>query len=176
MAVVLMGVSGCGKTLIGSRLASSAGAGFVEGDRHHPSGNVDRMARGLPLRDEDRWAWLDSIAAEIARAGRQGSLLVVACSALKRRYRDRLRAAGTPILFIHLEVDQATAAARVSSRRNHFMPASLIDSQFADLEPPEPDELAVGLDATQDPDALVAQAMAALTAIPKHEGTAACME
>ena len=162
--VVVMGVSGSGKTALGKRLAVRLGGRFVEGDRYHPPENISRMAGGLPLRDEDRWAWLDAIAAEIARAERQGETLVVACSALKHIYRDRLRAASRRILFIHLAVDRDTAAARVAARRHHFMPASLIDSQFSDLEPPSPDETAITLDATLRLDELVAMAAAVATA------------
>ena len=159
---VLMGVSGSGKTLIGEALAGSIGGRFIEGDQYHPQANISRMASGQPLRDEDRWGWLDAIAAEIASADRAGGTLVVACSALKRAYRDRLRAASERIVFIYLEVSRDTAAARVAARRGHFMPPSLIDSQFAALEPPAPDEEALYLDGAGDPADLVSQALAAL--------------
>jgi gluconokinase len=160
---VVMGVSGSGKTRIGEALAEAIGARFVEGDRYHPPENISRMKSGLPLRDEDRWSWLDAIAEEIAEATGENRPLVVACSALKRVYRDRLRRASRHILFIHLDVDRATAADRVASRQGHFMPASLIDSQFSDLEPPEADERAFVLDSTRDPAVLVPLAAAALT-------------
>jgi len=159
---VMMGVSGCGKTLIGGALAAAAGARFIDGDRYHPPENIRRMQGGLPLRDEHRWGWLDAIAAEIAAVERRGGMLVVGCSALKRIYRDRLRRASPRILFIHLEIDRATAAARVAARPNHFMPASLIDSQFADLEPPAAEERALTLDAALEPAVLVELAAAAL--------------
>ncbi len=168
--VVMMGVSGSGKTLIGSMLAASAGARFIDGDGYHSPENIGRMRSGLPLRDEDRWSWLDAIAAEIAAAGRNGGRLVVACSALKRAYRDQLRRASPHILFIHLEVDRATAAARVASRQDHFMPASLVDSQFADLEPPGREEKALTLDAARGPAGLVTLAEAALRAFAGDEG------
>ena len=129
--IVVMGVSGSGKTVVGSGLATALGGRFAEGDRFHPSENIARMSAGMPLRDEDRWGWLDAIAVEIARAALDGEALVVACSALKRIYRDRLRRACPDLLFIHLDVDRDTAAARVGARKGHFMPASLIDSQFA---------------------------------------------
>jgi gluconokinase len=161
---VLMGVSGSGKTLIGRALAETAAASFIDGDHYHPPANIGRMSAGLPLRDEDRWGWLDAIAAEIAAVERRGGRLVIACSALKRAYRERLRQASPRILFIHLEIDRATAAARVAARRNHFMPASLIDSQFAALEPPAPEEGALTLDATGEPAAIVALAAEALLA------------
>ena len=114
------------------------------------------MSSGMPLRDEDRWGWLDAIAVAINLAERQGETLVVACSALKRIYRDRLRMASRHLQFVYLEIGRETAAARVAARKGHFMPASLIDSQFADLEPPAPDEDAIKLDAAKDPVQLVA--------------------
>ena len=160
--VVVMGVSGSGKTLVGEALAAAMHARFAEGDRYHPAANIERMAGGLALRDEDRWGWLDAIAADIAAAERQGRALVVTCSALKRAYRDRLRLASRHILFVHLAVDRDVAAARVAARKGHFMPASLVDSQFADLEPPATDEGALAVDATGDPDDLVAQVISAL--------------
>ena len=154
--IVVMGVSGCGKTLVGAALAKRMGARFVEGDSYHPAQNIERMASGKPLRDEDRWGWLDAIAVEIARTEREGGKLVVTCSALKRLYRDRLRRASRHILFAYLEVERDLAAGRVASRKGHFMPASLIDSQFAALEPPTVDEFALKLDASQRPADLVA--------------------
>ena len=160
MIVVVMGVAGCGKTVIGSRLAEALGGRFAEGDRFHPPENISRMSDGLPLRDEDRWGWLDAIATEISEADRQGETLVVACSALKRVYRDRLRLASRRLSFVYLEIGRDAAAARVAARQDHFMPASLIDSQFAALEPPTPDETVLTLDATQDPAELVAFAAA----------------
>ena len=160
--VVVMGVSGSGKTVIGARLAEALGGRFAEGDRFHPPENISRMSAGLPLRDEDRWGWLDAIATEISEAERQGETLVVACSALKRVYRDRLRLASRRLRFVYLEIGRDAAAARVAARKGHFMPASLIDSQFAALEPPAPDEEAVTLDAAGDPAELVAFALAAI--------------
>ena len=118
-----MGVSGSGKTVVGAALAEAIGGRFIEGDRYHPPANISRMASGQPLRDEDRWSWLDAIAVEIAEADRQGVMLVVACSALKRIYRDRLRRASGRILFVYLEIgrDEAAAAWRrgraISCRR-----------------------------------------------------------
>lgn len=163
--IVVMGVSGAGKTMIGQALSRALGARFAEGDRFHPPENIARMSAGLPLRDEDRWGWLDAIAGEIADSERNGEALVIACSALKRAYRDRLRLASRHLRFVYLEVDRDLAAARIAARKDHFMPASLTDSQFADLEPPEADENAVKLDATRDPAELAAQA-ASLLAVP----------
>jgi gluconokinase len=161
--VVVMGVSGSGKTLIGSALADALGGRFVEGDQFHPPENIARMSSGMPLRDEDRWGWLDAIAIEINEAERNGETLVVACSALKRIYRDRLRLASRHLRFVYLEIGRDVAAARVAARKGHFMPASLIESQFADLQPPAPDENALKLDATGDPAELAAYAASALS-------------
>ena len=161
-ACVVMGVAGCGKSAVGSALAEMLGWAFVEGDSLQPAANVARMASGLPLTDAHRWDWLDAVGAAIALAGRKGEGSVAACSALKRAYRDRLRSYDDRILFIHLEIDKAAAASRVAARKGHFMPASLVDSQFADLQPPGPDEMAVLLDATRPVEQLVAQAAAIL--------------
>ena len=162
LIVVVMGVSGSGKTLIGSALAQALGARFVEGDRFHPPENIARMSDGMPLRDEDRWGWLDAIAIEIAETERNGGRLIVACSALKRIYRDRLRLASRQLGFVYLEIDRDTAAARVAARKGHFMPASLIDSQFADLQPPAVDEGALKFDARGSSSQLVTDAAFAL--------------
>jgi gluconokinase len=158
--VVVMGVAGCGKTVVGEGLARALGWGFIEGDRLHPQANIERMSAGLPLTDAHRWSWLDAIGMRIAEAERNGAGSVAACSALKRAYRDRLRSHDRRILFIYLEIDKATAAARIAARKDHFMPASLIDSQFADLEPPGPDEAVVWLDARRAVGDLVAEAAA----------------
>ena len=164
--VVVMGVSGSGKTVVGAALARALGGRFAEGDRFHPPENISRMSAGLPLRDEDRWGWLDAIAVEIGEAERRGETLVVACSALKRIYRDRLRLASRHLKFVYLEISRETAAARVAARKGHFMPASLIDSQFGDLEPPLPDEDALTLDAADDPAQIVAQAASQMAFSP----------
>lgn len=161
--VVVMGVSGSGKSVVGSALAEALGARFAEGDSFHPPENISRMSAGMPLRDEDRWGWLDAIAVEIANAERGGESLVLACSALKRVYRDRLRLASRHLRFVYIDIARDIAAERVAARKDHFMPASLIDSQFADLEPPAADEHAIRLDATGEPFALVSQAALALT-------------
>jgi gluconokinase len=161
-AIVVMGVAGCGKTAVGEALAAALGWRFIEGDRLHPPANIERMSAGLPLTDAHRWAWLDAIGARIAEAERDGA--VAACSALKRIYRDRLRSYSHRLLFVHLDIDKATAVHRVASRAGHFMPASLVESQFADLEPPGPDEMAVRLDANRTVGELVAEAAAALEA------------
>ena len=159
---VVMGVAGCGKTAVGEALAAALGWRMIEGDRLHPAANVERMSAGLPLTDAHRWGWLDAIGAEIAAARHDHVGAIAACSALKRSYRDRLRGFAPHILFVHLAIDKATARDRVASRRGHFMPASLIDSQFADLEPPGADEGAITLDARRPIAELVAEALPAL--------------
>lgn len=144
-----MGVAGCGKSVVGEALAAALGALFVEGDRLHPPENVARMASGEPLTDQLRQGWLDAIGQRIAASVAGGRGVVAACSALKRSYRDRLRGFCQDIVFVHLEIDPATAKLRVGNRKGHFMPASLVDSQFAILEAPAADERALTLDGTR---------------------------
>jgi gluconokinase len=149
VAIVVMGVSGAGKTTVGLRLAHALGARFIDGDHLHTDAARAKMAAGHALTDEDRWPWLDRIGAELARSHRT----VIACSALRRAYRDRLRAAAGPKLrFVYLEATPAEMRARVAGRVGHYMPASLVDSQFAALEPPdvEPDVIATSADADLD--------------------------
>jgi len=148
-AIVVMGVAGCGKSAVGIALAATLNAIFIEGDRLHPPENVARMASGEPLTDQLREGWLDAIGERIAASVGKGQGVVAACSALKRSYRDRLRALYPDIVFLYLEIDPATARRRVASRKGHFMPASLVDSQFAILEPPGRDERALTIDATR---------------------------
>ena len=144
-----MGVAGCGKSVVGKALAAALGATFVEGDRLHPPENVARMASGQPLTDVLREGWLDAIGRQIAASVGSGQGVVAACSALKRSYRERLRGFCRDIVFIYLEIDPTTAKRRVGNRKGHFMPASLVDSQFAILEAPDADERALTLDATR---------------------------
>ncbi|RWA71250.1 MAG: gluconokinase [Mesorhizobium sp.] len=150
-----MGVAGCGKTVVGEALAKELGAIFIEGDRLHPPENVARMARGEPLTDALREGWLDAIGERIAASIADGQKAVAACSALKRSYRDRLRGFCPGIVFLYLKIDRETAWRRVADRKGHFMPASLVDSQFATLEEPSLDELAVTVDATRTVAAIV---------------------
>ena len=153
---LVMGVSGSGKSLIGSRLARALGVEFIEGDAYHSPENVARMAAGIPLTDEDRRAWLAAIASRLDAARREGVGLVVSCSALKRSYRDVLRSGSADIRFVYLEGDRALIDQRLAGRRGHFMPSSLLDSQFAILEPPSADEDAWVCDIGQPPDVIVA--------------------
>jgi len=158
-AIVVMGVAGCGKSAVGIALAAALGAIFIEGDRLHPPENVARMASGEPLTDQLRAGWLDAIGERIAASISEGQGVVAACSALKRSYRERLRGFCPDIVFVYLEIDPATARERVASRKGHFMPASLVDSQFAILEPPGSDERALTIDATRPVADVVADAM-----------------
>jgi gluconokinase len=142
--LVLMGVSGCGKSTLAGVLAGRLGWDLAEGDDMHPPQNVAKMAAGHPLTDDDRWPWLDRVADWIrdhTQAGRPG---IVTCSALKRRYRDVLRDDHT--IFIYLRGSRDQIAARLANRHGHYMPASLLDSQFAALEPPGADERSVTVD------------------------------
>lgn len=148
LAVVAMGVSGCGKSAIGSGIAARLGAPFVEGDALHPDANVRKMSAGQPLTDADRWPWLHRIAARIA--GDPAPVVVVACSSLRRAYRDLLRAeAGRPVAFVFLHGSEALLAERMGQRSGHFMPPRLLASQLATLEDPrgEPGVVAVDIDA-----------------------------
>src|SRR5262245_23109495 len=138
--VVMMGVSGCGKSTIASMLAHRLNWIFEEGDWFHPPSNVEKMHAGVPLTDEDRWPWLHGIAAWIDATRRVGNHGTVACSALKRAYRDILVGERTDVRIVYLKGEQDLIARRLAARDGHFMPPSLLDSQFAALEEPQPDE------------------------------------
>jgi gluconokinase len=160
--IVVMGVAGSGKTSVGEALAKRLGVPFRDADAFHPRANIEKMSAGIPLADRDRWPWLDAIGSALAGSGGR---LIVACSALKRTYRQRLtQAAGQPVIFVWLDGSKTTIGARMKRRRHHFMPASLLDSQFAALEPPGPDELAVRVSVEPPHDKVVAAALAALAA------------
>ncbi|MEU1303245.1 gluconokinase [Streptomyces shenzhenensis] len=162
--VVVMGVAGTGKTTIGPLLAARLGVPYAEGDDFHPPANIAKMSAGTPLDDADRWPWLDAIGGWAhGRAGLGG---VVSSSALKRSYRDRLRAAAPGIVFVHLTGDRALIEDRMSHRQGHFMPTALLDSQFATLQPLEPDEPGVTVDVSGSPDEITERAVAALAALP----------
>jgi len=158
--VVVMGVSGCGKSTLGQALAQALGVPYIEGDELHPPRNVALMAAGTPLTDADRAGWLDVIGERLAQAADSGA--VVTCSALRRVYRDRLRAASPDLRLVHLHGDPALLAARLGQRTGHYMPATLLPSQLQTLEPPDPDEAAITLDIAQPPEALVSRALQAL--------------
>ncbi len=144
--VVVMGVAASGKTSVGQALARRLDLPFVDGDDLHPARNVAKMAGGQPLTDEDRAPWLDRIGAVLADAAAYPRGVVIACSALRRQYRDRIRAtAGSGLVMVFLDIDRTEAERRIAARPNHFMPPSLIDSQFATLERPggEPDVVTI---------------------------------
>jgi gluconokinase len=159
LRVVIMGVSGCGKTSVGEALASALGIPFRDGDDLHPPANVEKMRAGIPLTDQDRWPWLDRVAGVLATE----APVIIGCSALKRIYRDRIRAgAGGVVSFVHLSGSKEVILARMAVRKGHFMPVSLLDSQFATLEAPGPDE-AVTVSIDQPLQALVATVLTNLT-------------
>ena len=154
---VVMGVSGSGKTTIGAKLARARNLAFLEGDDLHPAQNVERMAAGIPLTDDDRRPWLLAIAGQLRDAKRAGMGLVVTCSALKRSYRDLLRSVGAAdVHFVYLKATRAILVERLANRRDHFMPPALLDSQLTTLEEPAPDEHAWVCDIREAPDAIVA--------------------
>lgn len=135
-ALVVMGVSGCGKSSVGAAIVERSGGRLIEGDAFHPAANIEKMSAGIPLDDADRAGWLERLGEELAAWVAKGERPVLTCSALKRRYRDTLRAAVPELGFVFLELTREEAAYRVSHRPGHFMPPSLVDSQFATLESP----------------------------------------
>ncbi len=156
LRVVVMGVSGCGKSEVGRRVAQALGLPLVEGDEFHPPGNIEKMRQGLPLTDADRAGWLRQLRDELA-SKRQGAVLT--CSALKRSYRDILREADAALRFVHLQLSLKDAQARVAARPGHFYPPSLVASQFETLEDPSREPGVLGVDATQPLDAVAQQAV-----------------
>jgi gluconokinase len=133
-SVVVMGVAGCGKSTLGEALARAEGAALIEGDEHHSAANLQKMRHGIPLSDADRHGWLDALAAQLQARPRDA---VLTCSALKRTYRERLRAAAPGLRFVFMEIDPAAARERIEARRDsHFFSPTLVDSQFATLESP----------------------------------------
>lgn len=158
LRIVIMGVSGCGKSSVGAALSGRLGIPYFDGDDLHPAANVEKMRSGIPLTDADRWPWLD----RVARTLRDEAPVIVGCSALRRAYRDRIRAgAGGTVRFVHLSGSREVIAARMSARKGHYMPTSLLDSQFATLEPPGADE-AVTVDIDQPLDSVVAAILSGL--------------
>ncbi|MFF9048255.1 gluconokinase [Streptomyces parvulus] len=163
--VVVMGVAGTGKTTIGPLLAARLGVPYAEGDDFHPPANIAKMTAGTPLTDEDRWPWLDAIGGWAhGRAGLGG---VVSSSALKRSYRDRLRAAAPGVVFVHLTGSRELIEDRMAHRQGHFMPTALLDSQFATLQPLEADEAGVAVDVAGTPEEITERAASALGDLPE---------
>jgi gluconokinase len=155
MVLVVMGVSGVGKSTVMARLADRLGWPSMEGDALHPPANVAKMAAGHPLTDDDRWPWLRAVAAWIGAREASQEHGVITCSALTRRYRDVLRAGHPSVRFVHLVVDAAVLHERVTRRRDHYMPASLLDSQLAALEPLAADEPGCTVSSELPPEAVV---------------------
>lgn len=164
---VVMGVSGCGKSAIGSLLAHRLGVSHVEGDADHPPANIEKMSAGIPLNDEDRIGWLMILQARVKQATEEGRGMVLSCSALKRRYRDLLRGGDPDLVFLHLAGDRALIAERMQARSNHFMPLQLLDSQFRDLEPLQPDERGIAVSIVLTPEQIVDEALAAFSNLPR---------
>ena len=161
MHIVVMGVSATGKTSVGEQLADELGCEFIEGDSLHPEANIDKMTRGVPLTDEDRWPWLKAIAELVARRDAEGTSTVVTCSALKRSYRDVLGDAA-PTFFVHLHAPFEVLQDRMQLRTKHFMPTSLLRSQFDTLEELGDDEPGAVVDVTPPIDVVVEEAVNAV--------------
>ncbi|MEV0328592.1 gluconokinase [Micromonospora echinospora] len=160
--VVVMGVSGAGKTTVARGISAHAGFAFAEADEFHPPANVDRMRAGVPLDDAARLPWLRELAGWMADRAAAGVSTVLACSALKRSYRDVLRQGPPHVEFVHLDGSAEVIRERMSRRAGHYMPTSLLESQLATLEQPHPDERVLVLDVALTPDELVSAALAGL--------------
>lgn len=159
----VMGVSGCGKSTIGARLGVALNVPFLDGDHYHSKEAVEKMHAGIPLTDDDRWPWLDRLVAAMIEAADRNGHVVAASSALKRSYRDYMtKAAGEPIAFVHLYAPQSVIAQRQADRPGHFMPASLLDSQYQTLEMPQSDENATTIDVSGSLDQTMERAARAL--------------
>ncbi|MFZ1282739.1 MAG: gluconokinase [Propionicimonas sp.] len=168
--LVVMGVAGCGKSTVAKALQERLGWIVAEGDDYHPASNIAKMSSGIPLSDEDRWPWLDTIAAWTAEQDRAGLPTIVTCSALRRVYRDRLRAAPGRTVFVHLTGTPELLTARMSARTDHFMPPTLLPSQLATLEPLQADEEAIVIDIDRSIDEIaeVAISQLHLASAPHH--------
>ena len=161
-AVVVMGVSGSGKTTVAVQLARRLGWEFAEGDDHHPAANVEKMRSGVPLDDADREPWLRGLAGWIAERERAGASCVLTCSALKRSYRDLLRTGNDSVFFAHVDVPETVLVERVTARTGHYMPPSLLTSQLATLQPLQDDEPGITVPGTGNPGEVVDAIVAAL--------------
>jgi carbohydrate kinase (thermoresistant glucokinase family) len=163
--VIVMGVSGCGKSTVGGLLASRLGWEFEDADWFHPASNIDKMHSGIPLTDEDRWPWLDAIAAWIDTTRRSGGHGVIACSALKRGYRDVLIGKRPDVRLVYLKGDEALIARRMAIRHEHFMPRSLLHSQFKALEEPGPNENPIIVSIEPQPREIVERILSAMNMV-----------
>lgn len=164
--LVVMGVSGAGKSTVARRLADELGWPLAEADEFHPTANIGKMSAGIALTDADRAPWLEALRGWITERAAAGDDTVVACSALKRAYRDVLRQARAHVLFVHLMGDPALVTARLASRSGHFMPPSLLDSQFDDLEPLESDEDGITVGLARPPERIAASVVPRLGLLP----------
>ena len=164
--IVVMGVSGCGKTTLAQALAQALGLPFIEGDALHPPGNVERMAAGIALTDADRLDWLLAVATQLDKGAASSQGIVMTCSALKRSYRDLLRRAAADVRWVHLHGDAHLLAQRMHARQGHYMPASLLQSQLDTLEPPGDDERPIRIDIALAPERQLAHALHQLRAPP----------
>ncbi len=160
--IVVMGVSGCGKTTVAEGIAATLGWPFDEGDQFHPQANIAKMAAHTPLTDADRWPWLRVLADRIAAHDAAGHSSILSCSSLRRAYRDVLRSGAPRVRFLHLHGERAVLAERLGARTDHFFPADLLESQFAALEPLEPDEDGVIVDVALDPQAQIREGLRGL--------------
>ena len=167
-ALIVMGGCGVGKTSVGQGLARRLGAVYLEADDYHPPENVAAMARGVPLSDDMRRPWLTAMS-RAAETTRQTRDVVVACSALKRQYRDLIRDHVAHSTFVHLQGDRDLIARRLQDRKDHFMPPALLDSQLETLEAPDPEEAAISVDVTGDRDTVIARAEALIRAALPHD-------
>ncbi|HEY6154490.1 MAG TPA: gluconokinase [Candidatus Udaeobacter sp.] len=154
MIIIVFGVSGAGKTTVGKLLARELGWHFLEADDFHPAANIEKMRKGRPLTDDDRWPWLEQLRQQIERSLASGENAVLACSALKRAYRDRLRV-NDDVKFVFLRGDYALVEKQLRSRHGHFMNPDLLHSQFNDLEEPQPGEHALTVELGLTPDEIV---------------------
>lgn len=167
-ALIVMGVAGSGKSTIGETLAGRIGWRFEDGDRFHPASNVAKMSAGVPLTDDDRWPWLQAIADEIDRLCAAGERAVVACSALRRVYRDVLIHGRNDVRLVYLDGSQQLIAQRLNRRKGHFMPPDLLASQFKTLEPPERDERPITVPIDASVEAIVDDIVGQLTLSPNR--------
>ncbi len=166
VVIVVMGVAGAGKTTVGRLLAKALGAGFAEGDDYHPPANVAKMQGGIALDDADRAPWLAAMDGEIESWCAEDKTVVLACSALKRRYRDLLRGGRPDVVFVYLKGTESLIRARLAARRGHFMPPALLASQFAALEEPGADEAALTVEIGEGPAAVAETILARLEQYP----------
>lgn len=161
-AIVVMGPSGVGKTTVAQMLAERLDWTFAEADEFHPKANIDKMSAGIPLTDEDRWPWLDLLRDWMTDHATRGESTVVTCSALKKVYRDKLRESGARVRFLELVATRELVMSRLPKRQGHYMPVSLLDSQFETLEPLTEDEDGVKVSVESDPEQIVDEALSAL--------------